>query len=119
MTSFTAVYEDVTARVTSEAGEVSTWVSSEDLLQTVRRLAKGHYSGLGGLSKRKLVPVTREECVATREEGTKTFQGWDSINEITLSLAPAYSMLAPGYSRTCGIFKLVKLTPAIQYLGKS
>ena len=108
MTSFTAVYEDVTARVTSEAGEVSTWVSSEDLLQTVRRLAKGHYSGLGGLSKRKLAPVTREECVATREEGTKTFQGWDSINEITLSLAPACtritsSMLAPGYFRTCGI----------------
>ena len=108
MTSFTAVYEDVTARVTSEAGEVSTWVSSEDLLQTVRHLAKGHYSGLGGLSKRRLAPVTREECVATREEGTKTFQGWDSINEITLSLAPACtritsSMLAPGYFRTCGI----------------
>ena len=88
MTSFTAVYEDVTARVTSEAGDVSTTISSEDLLRTVRHLAKGHYSGLGGLSKRRLAPVTREECVATREEGTKTFQGWDSINEITLSLAP-------------------------------
>ena len=89
MTSFTAVHEDVTARVNSEAGDVAKTISAEDLLQTVRRVAKGHYSGLGVLSKRKLAPVTREECVATREEGTKTFQGWDSINEISRSLAPA------------------------------
>ena len=92
MTSFTAVHEAVTARVNSEAGDVAKTaktISAEDLLQTVRRVAKGHYSGLGVLSKRKLAPVTREDCVATREEGTKTFQGWDSINEITRSFAPA------------------------------
>ena len=75
MTSFNAVYEDVTARVNSGVGDVSGTIPFGELLQTVRRAAMGHYSGLGGLSKRKVAPVTREECVATREEGTKTFQG--------------------------------------------
>ena len=83
MTSFTAVYEDVTARVASAEVASSKEIHSEDLLRAVRRLAKGHYSGLGGLSNRRPVHVTREECAATREEGTRTFQGWDSIAEIT------------------------------------
>ena len=85
MTSFTAVCEDVTARVASEAG-----VTSEDLLQTVRRAARGHYSGLGDTSKRKVATVTKAECVATREEGTKTFQGCDSMNGITLRTSPQH-----------------------------
>ena len=92
MTSFTAVCEDVTARVASEAG-----VTSEDLLQTVRRAAKGHFSGLGDTSKRKVATVTKAECVATREEGTKTFQGWDSINHVKDS------------SITCGLEMILHL----------
>ena len=84
MTSFTAVYEDVTARVNaSEVASSKEILPSDDLLRAVRRLAKGHYCGLGGLSNRRPVHVTREECAATREEGTRTFQGWDSIEEIT------------------------------------
>ena len=83
MTSFTAVYEDVTARVASEVA-VSKDIPSDDLLRAVRRVARGHYCGLGGLSNRRPpARVTREECAATREEGTRTFQGWDSIAEIT------------------------------------
>ena len=87
MTSFTAVYEDVKGRVTSEVAS-SKEIPSDDLLRAVRRVAKGHYCGLGGLSNRRPARVTREECAATREEGTRTFQGWDSIDEITPCLAP-------------------------------
>ena len=97
MTSFTAVYEDVTARVTASEVASSKEIPSDDLLRAVRRVAKGHYCGLGGLSNRRPARVTREECAATREEGTRTFQGWDSIAEITPCLAPARissSMLA-------------------------
>ena len=99
MTSFTAVYEDVSARVTSEVAS-SKEIPSDDLLRAVRRLAKGHYCGLGGLSSRRPARVTREECAATREEGTRTFQGWNSIAEITPCLAPArigsYPICSPG-----------------------
>ena len=100
MTSFTAVYEDVTARVSNSEVDRAD-VPSEDLLRAVRRLARGHYCGLGGLSNRRPARVTREECAATREEGTRTFQGWDSIDEITPCLAaPArigsYPICSPG-----------------------
>ena len=104
MTSFTAVYEDVSARVNSEVAS-SKEIPSDGLLRAVRRLAKGHYSGLGGLSNRRPARVTREECAATREEGTRTFQGWDSIADH--GSHGSYPLCSPGLLQDIQYSKLV------------
>ena len=73
MTSFAEACEDLTRRVTETTAAAA---SAEDLLRTARHAARERHSGgHWGLSKRKLASVTRDECVATRDEGTKTFQG--------------------------------------------
>ena len=73
MPSFAELCEEQAGRVTETAALAAT---AEDLLRTARHAARErHSAGHCGLSKRRLASVTKDECVATREEGTKTFQG--------------------------------------------
>ena len=69
-------FTEMATRIISDLAEVTPASEDDDgrLLQRVRHCARPYVADLDGISKRRRMGATKEECDQLRDEGTKVFQ---------------------------------------------